>query len=94
MSLKLIRTRLAEYRMASVLLASSGMTVASRRIAIVRRDQFVADAPTYVSQLVNAVDALIAATDGEECSDPDSCGSSNQGFTCSRCRLRMMSVAS
>lgn len=88
MRLVSIRQQLHNFKTARALLASNHTTVAERRDAIAVRDDFAASAPNYVDELIAGIDALIAATDGEECHDPYSCREASPALMCSRCRLR------
>jgi hypothetical protein len=90
MRVAMMRQHLAAYQEAKRILAANFTTVLERKAAIQQRDEFLAIAPHYVSELVNGFDALVALTDGEECADPESCGIArgNPVWLCSRCRLR------
>lgn len=88
--LTMIRSHVEAYRRAKAILAAHYTSVAERKAAIDVRDEFIAMAPAFVSELVNGIDVLIGYTDGEECADPESCNNArgNPVWLCSRCRLR------
>lgn len=85
LQLSMIRRHWQTYDEARRYLASNHTTVAKRKEAIAIKEDFGSCAPAYVADLVEALDELIAWTDGEECSDPDGCG---VHWQCCRCRLR------
>lgn len=88
--LEMIRQHLASYQEARRILAANFTSVQERKAALDIRDEFVSVAPSYLKELVNGLDVLIAYTDGEECADPESCNNAHGDpvWLCSRCRLR------
>jgi hypothetical protein len=89
----MIRHQMAAYQEARRILAANFTSVAERKAAIDVSHEFQSAAPSYVRELVDGLDELIAYTDGEECADPESCGIArgNPVWLCSRCRLREIS---
>jgi hypothetical protein len=88
MRLEMIRLQLAAYQEAKRILAASFTSVAERKAAIDIRDEFKAMAPALVQELLDGINDLIDATDGEECADPETCGFERTQWMCSRCKLR------
>lgn len=80
------------FKQAQTILASSYTTVLERKAAIDIRDEFVSAAPSYVDELLAGLQELVHDAEGEECSDPDSCGSAGVAWRCSRCRLRSLGL--
>ncbi len=88
----MIRRHVEAYREAKRILAANFTSVAERKAAIDIRDEFLAMAPGFVWELLGGIQELIDHTDGEECSDPESCGHPRSNWQCSRCRLRQLAA--
>ena len=83
--LHMVRPHLDAYHEAVRILKANFTNVLERKAAIAIRDEFLQLAPAYLQDLVHGITFLADLTDGEECSDPESCGLT---FTCIRCRVR------